>query len=159
MTFQFSPGKNLRKRNEECVTLEKRQRQWCFLSVKPFPITKEQNFASTNTSHNTLNKHTDKHQNGSSPGPSFSRMNLSTTTINDSFLVTLYYNICSPRTMSMFPGVTWRLVSGLPKIWKFKNSRILIKCQSICLQFMEPPFVFSMISRFVHRYKIKSIPD
>lgn len=34
MTFQFSTGKNLRKGNEECVTLEKRQGQWCFLSVQ-----------------------------------------------------------------------------------------------------------------------------
>lgn len=42
MTSQFSPGKDLRKGNEECVTSEKCQGRESFLSVKPFLITKEQ---------------------------------------------------------------------------------------------------------------------
>lgn len=116
MTSQFSPGKDLRKGDEECVTSEKSQGQWEFPVSKTFLITREQNFASTNTSHNTLNVHTDKHHNGSSPGTSSRRMNLSTTTGNDSSLVIVYYNIYSPRTMSRSPSVAWRLVSGLPEI-------------------------------------------
>lgn len=142
MTSQFRPGKDLRKGNQGWVTSEKRQGQLVFPVSKTFSDHKRTKLCFNQYFPQHI-QHTHRQEpNGSSPGTSSSRMNLSTTSLNDSFLVILYYNVCSPRTMSRSPGVTWILVSGLPKIQKFKDPRILWKVPSICLWFMKLSFVF-----------------